>query len=1259
MSRDHFFTMPSQFVLLGSRVYHRLSHQRASQDLGSAQASFPLSTSFGSDRLLATFKRLAAKLPIRMSSSPLTFFPHSSLSSFSYISVYSQSPSPVPEGATAPDQRGENPEGVTPAVGVSDVTSSTKCPDASMVEHHRSTGGVSPRRETLSSRHKRHKLLLLKSGEPVTRFHLEIVRQASAYHIDPELSKHFFDDTGLSRKEFDRLAAKRPLLYSTEGATAFHLQLEWMDFNRIADTLGTAQGCGFLLQNEFFPVSHHLLVANDMGHWYLLPCLCTPACILKRMHDRHIPIDYKVVERYFDECLHYEHQCLAAVRADVLVNSRLLKSLSEGVKEMLLVMAGVEQNPGPSSGKGGGAPGSKASRKAQRKESTRQSQEAARERESANYTAAEEDVADGKHAEDPVMAKLEKDYESLKKKYTELKDKEKKEVVRYVQEFRVGQQFVLRKRLEYDGSMHFSEVSNPEEYFRAEVAKVNNDLSVEFRVTKNPYCDVHTVVLKPEELEVGRKAAIFTDTQVSFNNVMGGLARSGVHHMNSQFTVTCALVLLAIAEPHPGYMFTTMEHLNISFMRVPYQVDYNGCLIDRERLEQENFVFFDTWDYVHDKQLRGIHVAPLSYDVTLYVPDYGDPVTQCSGIGKRLCPDKLPARDSKYLSEKLSFASDALISYVLKQDPEVDTAEEILQKFLEGRTASECKLAYQVWDEYVLDPDRLRRLYLSTPVDYFIKLELYTGPKPPRYIASRDFKLRVMQCHDMGVVLQFLERALKKANVKGLNPQEIRTKITDKYDEVCRCLETDFSSFEANLTKDVRDLIENKIFRAVAEHLQIADAEFMIEANSIPYWKVVCQSGGWRNDKFPTIRFSGDLWTSIGNQVSNIAITYAIIYEILRRHGVYLTMDDYLDGGLFEGDDGIINAEWISKEEFDAEAKRLGFLLEVDEGPWTDLSFCGNQMEELSDGRLIRAQDLEKVAAKLSVIFTNLPRDPRSDREYLSLQRAKATSMLVLSDIWVPDCFVLALLIEGATRNVRISEKVFRSAYGRLSEWNPFHAEGCLEEHPDPVVRKLMSLVPGSDGWFHELMVGNAEGTFTLEEIHSMWDQLTSAESLYCAKIPRGFENDSIFMNDVIPKTHLPQISRFETQKGVLVDELVTKYQCWLRGASKRSPEQMRLRAIVHHNVRKIGDGDLDEFRHRWLTFFKVLPLVCLVWSVPLTICGYNVIGAQAAIGWVSIHMIVLPYLLPEKLISLYSLWVKFRLWAQLTIDVCAPADVG
>lgn len=1189
----------------------------------------------------------------------LNFFPPSSLSSFSSLSLDSKSPSHVLEGARVPDHYSENPEGITPAVGESDRARSTEHPGSSVVEHHCSTGGVSRHRETLSSRHKRHKLLLLRAGEPITRFNLTIVEPASAYHIDPMLPERFFENSGLTHEECDSIAARRPLLYSTEGATAFRLHLDWLDFNRIADVLGTPGGVRFLVQNEFFPVSHHLLVANDSGHWYLLPALCTPACILKRMYDRKVPIDDKLVVLYFDECLRYEHQCLAAVRSDVLVNSRLLKSLSDGVKEMLLIMAGVEQNPGPTNGKGGGAPGSKASRKANRKESTRQSQEASRERESAHYTEAEQDHETGKDAEDPVMAKLEKDYESLKKKYSELKDKEKKEVSKFVQEFRVGQQFVLRKRLEYDGSLKFVEVRDPEEYFRAEVVQVLADLSVKFNVTKNPYCDVHSVVLKPEELEVGRKAAIFTDTQVSFNNVMGGLARSGVHHMNSQFTVTCALVLLAIAEPHPGYMFTTMEHLNIAFQRVPYQIDYNGVLIDRERLEAENFVFFDTWDYVHDKQLRGIHVAPLSYDVTLYVPDYGDPVTQCSGIGKRLCPDKLPARDSTYMSVQLSSATQQLISYVIKQNPDVDTAEEILQKFLEGRTASECKLAYQVWDEYVLDPDRLRNLYLSTPVDYFIKLELYTGPKPPRYIASRDFKCRVMQCHDMGVVLQFLERALKKANVKGLNPSEIREKITEKYDEVCRCLETDFSSFEANLTKDVRDLIENPIFRAVAEWLGITDAEFMIEANSIPYWKVVCQSGGWRNDKFPTIRFSGDLWTSIGNQVSNIVITYAIVSELLDRKGIKLSMEDYLDGGLFEGDDGLINAEWITKEEFDAEARKLGFLLEVDEGPWTDLSFCGNQMEELSDGRLIRAQDIEKVAAKLSVIFTNLPRDPRADKEYLSLQRAKATSMLVLSDIWVPDCFVLALLIEGATRNVRISEKTFRSAYGRLSEWNPFHPEGCLEEHPDPVVRKLMSLVPGSDGWFHELMVGNAEGTFTLSEIKAMWEQLTSAETGYCAKIPRGLENDSIFTNDVIPKTHLPQISRFETQKGVLVDELITKYQCWLRGASKRSPEQMRLRAIVKHNVRKIGQGDLDQFRAGWIRTFKILPLACLIWSVPLTIAGWNVVGLQAAIGWVSLHMIALPYILPEKIISLYALWVKFRLWAQLTVDVCAPADVG
>lgn len=943
----------------------------------------------------------------------------------------------------------------------------------------------------------------------------------------------------------------------------------------VADMVVTDLGLDTVLKSALFPVSHHVLVREGVKFW-LAP----------------IYVDFGIVELRASHRLNREFifpewfkARYASITQSLWTNhTDWIRFDPAGVSELLLILSGdVEQNPGPDGSEHVTGSvlrlrgGSKTVRSQKPVKVVMKAPSRAMKRgfligQSLLRTNAMAQAYRDVRRQAKVEAGEEKKQKSVSQE-EEVSSDEEEHDMRVEDVFAPGQEYVAE--LEFhrtkDSGWTVSLSDNPDKWPVVSVVEPFPDGSVEFSLTNFPIKRYPTITITRAELEASQRAKIFVSPDVNLTNLTFALNRIQGRSASTEHNFLVAMVLLVLSTPHAGYVYFPDSMLTVLLYDVPLEKDPNGNEITRLLLESQGFRFSDNWDANCHKQNLMTHTAPCGFVADINMPNWSTPQNIYAMLAKRLTDLTLAPVSRQFLTE-LKRSAEMLADFVVERLPQMPTREYIYAKFLDGRSQSDVREGWKYYHEFEAHFSDYELDYQSSGIDFFPKLELYTEKKPPRGIACRPFKWRCFQAYTMGPVLYGIERALSDSNVKGLTSVEIRDKVRQKFEHTVAAFETDFSSFEANLRAPVRNNGENVVFKRVSDALgELLVTRSVIQDNGKPFTHVSCKSLGWHNNRFPTIRFSGDYWTSIGNQVENIIITYTLMRLLLSEHDVDLPLKDFLDGSLFEGDDGIMERNGITKGSFDDLARRSGFKLKVVEGDWTELSFCGNHMVELPDGTLVRSRDQATIAAQLSVLFTNLPRNAASSGAYLSLQRSKAISFLSSQEGWVPDTTILGWLIEGRTRSAYGDAKrlaVFRSAYGRVSEYMPFHLERCLTDSSVTSFNYLTTLVPGTDRWVDELFVRNAEagGTFTRSDIYRMWAQLNDPERGCFADVP-GLSNTTTLEINASRSYEMQTLSELDSTYARKLDSIVADRKRYLAKEAFACSENMRAALDVEREM--------------------------------------------------------------------------------------------
>lgn len=430
-------------------------------------------------------------------------------------------------------------------------------------------------------------------------------------------------------------------------------------------------------------------------------------------------------------------------------------------------------------------------------------------------------------------------------------------------------------------------------------------------------------------------------------------------------------------------------------------------------------------------------------DLVPHVPDASDFGTLIAGLCKRLFPD-LPKRDAKVL-QKLSQISHDLADYIDRhQDPtDMTSVNMLVEEALMHHPAREREKMQEGVDQFLQDPSGATREYLDQPYKCFIKLESYPDGtfKPPRFIMSLKPKYRGVQVAAMAMILHKIEVGTRIANVKRLTGDQITQKLLEKFKNLHEAAETDFSSFESCIGPDLKEVVENQIFHALAttqpEHDFIDDALSRDNVTVLgPVFSI---------PQFHHIRMSGDYWTSLGNLVTNIVLSCYVT-----GRGV----DEMLATGLFEGDDGVYPPP-EDPEKVMRRALKAGVKLTFAIAPISCLSFCGNHFEYI-DGSLKRFRDPQKCLANATILF-NAPRTSlKHDR---MLQRSKI--MPYLDGPIIPDMWVFACVVERFTRDVRIDPKLL-IRMGMAKMYSQYSIEECVPRY----LQFFFGDIPLSDSQF-------------------------------------------------------------------------------------------------------------------------------------------------------------------------------------------------
>lgn len=500
--------------------------------------------------------------------------------------------------------------------------------------------------------------------------------------------------------------------------------------------------------------------------------------------------------------------------------------------------------------------------------------------------------------------------------------------------------------------------------------------------------------------------------------------------------------------------------------------------------------------------------APFTIEgVVPAVPDPSDFKTLIAAMLKRMFPD-LPERSEETLRQLDQLSVD-LAEYIdahFNRDNDLVVDDELLERMCKGRPAYEAQAIRDGWTRARDDPVGTTDWYLTLPYKCFIKLEAYPEGsfKPPRFIQSLDPAARGVQCYFMAGILHKIEVGTRACNVKGLNPDQITERLREKFANMDLVCESDFGAFECSIGPDLKAVCENRIFLMLADN----DAQRQFITRALGRQTVNVIGPCFTIPHYHHVRMSGDLWTSIGNLVTNIVIT-AFVHELDIPTTVFRS--------IFEGDDGVT---WAPRDlkRCETRSKLCGVKLDLVIAPWEALSFCGNHFEQIWDGSVIRCRDPIRAAVNSTILF-NAPRGTR--RWDVMLQRSKVICYLQYPV--VPDAFVFFCVVERFTRKEQVDEDLLLR-WGLLKEYAGHGVERCV---PDWLV-KGPDGTELTDAQFAQLIFDRnlaAGGHCPLARIHEMIAICRKAGGDFNhIVLPSPFDRDgtaSWFQRDGTRYTHL------------------------------------------------------------------------------------------------------------------------------------------
>jgi hypothetical protein len=279
----------------------------------------------------------------------------------------------------------------------------------------------------------------------------------------------------------------------------------------------------------------------------------------------------------------------------------------------------------------------------------------------------------------------------------------------------------------------------------------------------------------------------------------------------------------------------------------------------------------------------------------------------------------------------------------------------------------------------------------------FIKAEGTMKYKAPRAILGRSQYYKVYFGPFVKSVENILYNSPRTAKyfAKHKTWEQLQERLNSMKGE--RGMESDYTSFERCFRLAFRAVCEMLLFR----HMGVAIGEeycvFLAQGEIILIFR---SSRRCVRFKIESIRFSGDLHTSLGNGFSNLMMMLYFAW----KYGADLD-------GIVEGDDGFWKI--TGREPTESDFLTLGFQMKLETfSHWTDASFCGKRM---AGGTVI----LDPVK-KIITLFTSDSAQAISPRNHRALLLAKCMSLYYEAP-GCPITSVFAVKIGGllATRRVK------------------------------------------------------------------------------------------------------------------------------------------------------------------------------------------------------------------------------------------------
>lgn len=547
--------------------------------------------------------------------------------------------------------------------------------------------------------------------------------------------------------------------------------------------------------------------------------------------------------------------------------------------------------------------------------------------------------------------------------------------------------------------------------------------------------------IRTEELLVAGTTVACDDPQKRFRNIYNGLVQSKeVNELVKQMDYEDRITYLQTME-YRAFLLTGVIHgtgrirwMNECPEWVCHKYTVNPPADWKDRLIG---VYFSSNTLAFEaRTARNARAAPYVVDGLIpHIPDAADRGTLIAGLCKRLFP-VLNVRTTSVL-QRLRALTDELFNLIrtnfmrkLADGEIVDKSDdELLEEALAGRPQKEVGPMREGWQMFMNDPQEAIRFYNACPYKCFIKLESYPDGsfKPPRFIMCLDLKARGIQVAAMARILWAIEVGTQACNVKHLTPDEITEKLKHKFENIGLVAETDFSSFESCIGPDLKNVVENYLFWNIAP-ANSPSQDFINDC--LCRDEVYVRGPCFVIPHFHHIRMSGDLWTSLGNLVTNIVLIAFVTND---------TVEHVVKTGLFEGDDGCFPAPADCNVVIER-AVKAGVLLTFDVAPWMSLSFCGNHFVQVN-GQVLRHRDPYKALVNNTILF-NAPRETlRHDR---MLQRSKQLSYL--SGPIIPDCFVFNAVVERVTRDAKV-DLMLMTRMGLMKEYGAYGVESCVPDY--------------------------------------------------------------------------------------------------------------------------------------------------------------------------------------------------------------------